>query len=237
MSSPTPLPTRVRFLADIEIVYTNVTETCDICHGAFDRGAHKAARTICQHIFGLSCLTRWVYTNAGQSNTCPKCRRALFVNPPNTPVFASGYRSDRSYYYSLDMCTSPVLSRTIVLLIWRKLRELNPQYVIYDGDIEVKILSAGKCIVERFGVLFFRIDPTHLVNLRDVAKDMIKEQAETRDIFEYTSVSGVPVGRVKNLESVWLPRVAEVFGWQLEEAEIHREHIVRFADSQWRFDV
>jgi hypothetical protein len=134
------------------------------------------------------------------------------------------------------MCASPVWSRTIVVLIWRKLRELNPQLVICDGDIEVKIRSAGQCIVEGFGVVF-RIDPTHLVNLRDVAKDMIREQAETLDIFENASDGGAPVGRVRNLESVWLPRVAEVFGWQLEEAEIHREHIVRIADSRWRFSA
>lgn len=236
MSSPTPLPTRVRFLADIGSSYIDLNGTCDICHGAFDRGHHIAVRTKCQHIFGLSCLTRWTYTNGEQLNTCPNCRRALFIKPPDFPVFAAGYYSDSSYYYSLDMCTNPVSSRTIVIHIWHQMRQVNPQFIIYNGNIEAQIHRAGQYFADNFG-LIFRIDPTHLVNLRDVAKDMIKEQAETRDIFEYTSVSGVPVGRVKNLESVWLPRVAEVFGWQLEEAEIHREHIVRFADSQWRFDV
>lgn len=234
MSSPTPLPTRVRFLADIGSSYIDLNGTCDICHGAFDRGHHVAVRTKCQHIFGLSCLTRWTYTNGEQLNTCPNCRRALFIKPPDFPVFAAGYYSDSSYYYSLDMCTNPVSSRTIVIHIWHQMRQVNPQFIIYNGNIEAQIHRAGQYFADNFG-LIFRIDPTHLVNLREVAKDMIREQAETQDVFEDASIGGMPCRWVRNLEGVWLPRVAEVFGWQLEEVRIHQQYTLRLSDSVWKF--
>jgi hypothetical protein len=234
MSSPTPLPTRVRFLADIGSSYIDLNGTCDICHGAFDRGHHIAVRTKCQHIFGLSCLTRWTYTNGEQLNTCPNCRRALFIKPPDFPVFAAGYYSDSSYYYSLDMCTNPVSSRTIVIHIWHQMRQVNPQFIIYNGNIEAQIHRAGQYFADNFG-LIFRIDPTHLVNLREVAKDMIREQAETQDVFEDASIGGMPCRWVRNLEGAWLPRVAEVFGWQLEEVRIHQQYTLRLSDSVWKF--
>jgi len=32
-----------------------------------------------------------------------------------------------------------------------------------------------------------------------------------------------------------LPRVAEVFGWQLEEVRIHQQYTLRLSDSVWTF--
>ncbi|KAF1918018.1 hypothetical protein BDU57DRAFT_537630 [Ampelomyces quisqualis] len=80
MSALNSLPTKTDFMAN----HIEKLETCGICYEPFD-ATHVATRIQglkCQHIFGWTCLNKWLNSNAEQSNTCPMCREVLFVKPP-----------------------------------------------------------------------------------------------------------------------------------------------------------
>ncbi|KAF2443488.1 hypothetical protein P171DRAFT_486220 [Karstenula rhodostoma CBS 690.94] len=74
------LPTRDHFLAH----QISVIQNCSICQDDFDTDKHAPARLCgpnsCHHVFGASCLRKWLKSDMLGANKCPLCRRELFVS-------------------------------------------------------------------------------------------------------------------------------------------------------------
>lgn len=86
--------------------------------------------------------------------------------------------------------------------------------VIYDAEIDAQIHKVGWYAVhDTFSV--FHIGPYHLNRLRELAKEMIKEQVETAPAELVQPADGRP--RYGLIREIWLLRVAEILGWQLVE--------------------
>jgi len=92
--------------------------------------------------------------------------------------------------------------------------ELIHKAVIYDAEIDAQIHKVGWYAVDdTFSV--FHIEPYHLNRLRELAKEMITEQVETAPAALVQPADGGP--RYAIIREIWLRRVAEILGWQLEE--------------------
>lgn len=74
------LPTKEQFLAN----QISVIQDCGICQQNFDTSEHAPARLCgpdsCHHVFGASCLTKWLESDMPCANKCPMCRKELFVS-------------------------------------------------------------------------------------------------------------------------------------------------------------
>jgi hypothetical protein len=86
------LPTKATFLAN----HLERIEKCTICHDPFD-SQHMPTRihgARCCHIFGSTCLVKWLDSDSHQSNACPMCRKVLFIEPRLHPFpsFIPGVR-------------------------------------------------------------------------------------------------------------------------------------------------
>lgn len=82
----------IKFLSDLQPVNGDMEledRNCDICREDFTTDFHRAVRLPCNHIFGKTCIERWLRPYAslepsqGESglslgaNSCPKCRRVF----------------------------------------------------------------------------------------------------------------------------------------------------------------
>ncbi|KAL1602548.1 hypothetical protein SLS60_005964 [Paraconiothyrium brasiliense] len=80
MADNPALPMRDYFLAN----YISIVHDCGICQEKFDHDEHAPARLCgpnsCNHMFGASCLTTWLNSRMPGANTCPMCRKELFVS-------------------------------------------------------------------------------------------------------------------------------------------------------------
>jgi hypothetical protein len=79
VSSTNSLPTRRQW----QMNELNVLVECNLCFEEFyNHPGHAPARFIgpnsCNHVFGSSCLKRWVDSGNANANKCPNCRRVLF---------------------------------------------------------------------------------------------------------------------------------------------------------------
>lgn len=60
--------------------YDNDKPSCSICSEPYS-GSHRAFRiTVCGHIFGKECISKWVNSTACNANLCPECRTSLCKN-------------------------------------------------------------------------------------------------------------------------------------------------------------
>jgi hypothetical protein len=55
----------------------DVDRLCSICTEPYTDGHPAFSLTICGHIFGKACISRWVNSTSRNANTCPHCRRTL----------------------------------------------------------------------------------------------------------------------------------------------------------------
>jgi hypothetical protein len=88
------LPTRSRWVRN----HFEVLAECSICFERFDHRGHAPARLTgqnsCSHIFGSSCLRRWVESDHENANKCPSCRRVLFRRGRDTEESSIGYAQE-----------------------------------------------------------------------------------------------------------------------------------------------
>ncbi|KAJ4348682.1 uncharacterized protein N0V89_010060 [Didymosphaeria variabile] len=96
MADTPALPTRDHFLAN----QISIIQNCSICQEDFDNNKHAPARLCgsdsCNHVFGASCLTTWLKSQMPRANTCPMCRKELFVSENGE------YDSEDNYAEYLD---------------------------------------------------------------------------------------------------------------------------------------
>lgn len=80
------LPTKSVYFKSLEPL------ECDICHEPFTPD-HSPSRVGCGHIFGIQCLKEWAQSPEPNADTCPMCRRQLFIRdaefdlPPPLPPY------------------------------------------------------------------------------------------------------------------------------------------------------
>ena len=58
-------------------------DECPCCNTAFGPATRDVVRLSCRHQFCRPCLSQWLSEGSSDKNTCPTCRRELFIKPPN----------------------------------------------------------------------------------------------------------------------------------------------------------
>ncbi|KAF2243269.1 hypothetical protein BU26DRAFT_554809 [Trematosphaeria pertusa] len=77
MENNTALPSKNEYLAN----QIDVISDCSICHEGFDdehRPARLSGQNSCHHVFGSTCLRRWLESDEPAANKCPMCRKILY---------------------------------------------------------------------------------------------------------------------------------------------------------------
>jgi hypothetical protein len=88
MASNNILPSFENFLQNNQKVIAACDTTCDmccICHDPFN-SEHaptqiRSSNGECQHVFGSTCISSWLESDAHNANRCPHCRTVLFRKP------------------------------------------------------------------------------------------------------------------------------------------------------------
>jgi hypothetical protein len=84
-----PFNTTEQFIA----TYLEDFTQCCICFEAFDHDKHTPTRftgpNACAHVFGGSCLRRWLRSAIAGTDVCPICRRQLYYRLDGPPVIST----------------------------------------------------------------------------------------------------------------------------------------------------
>ena len=71
------LPSREEYIAN----HVTVIDTCNICLQPFDTEhipARLSGTNSCHHVFGSTCIKKWLTTTNDNANKCPTCRTRLY---------------------------------------------------------------------------------------------------------------------------------------------------------------
>ena len=203
------LPTKDDFVAN----HLEAIQHCDICHEPFDE-EHVATRirglNQCQHIFGSTCLQKWIDSNSPQANSCPKCREVLFIQPAARTTFVAGMRASNAFNYLEN-----INSLEHRWLFVNTLREVTSLWalnipVTYDSDLEgmvnCTLIEVSKKYPQDFVYGPF-VRPDNLLALREVAREMMMSPLDDGYVLP-------PDDRTIN--AAWFSGVAGVLGWNLQ---------------------
>lgn len=183
------LPTKDVFLSNLEVF-----SQCSICLQAIDTAEHVAVRTSCQHVFGKSCLTKWIESSQANSAACPVCRTVLFVKPLTPPRFIIGRpRANDTCYigkYILKMLEE----------LWVRCYYLKDRAEISEFTLEAHVTAAMRDASGNKGSWLW----TGYMNVMvELAKEMIIE------------ICGNPtktIMRPEDRDEKWLPKFAHSLG-------------------------
>jgi len=203
------LPRKEDFFKDIETL-----EACDICYDTFN-DQHVPMRTKCRHIFGSTCLREWT----DQSNTCPKCRVALFVLPVPAIEFKTGsyVLDDQGFFASwVHNMHDHAQARSLTEDMWdnchRMLRTFGRQNM-YSGHVELAATQALSSTALKYPQAFPR--GLHISLDRWPQVQQIGE-----DMFQWHNLH-FQSARLADADynDLWLPKMMGAFGWELDVTE------------------
>lgn len=187
---------------------------CDICHEPFSE-THAPARIkgpkTCQHIFGMTCLRKWMNSGSKQSNTCPKCREVLFTQPVMPRILTSHPSADeRTIMYNawLEHLTATEDQLTFLRLLWKNLYGFHKdeKLFIYEEDIEACINKAlWETAHERSAKHGLFIKAENFGKVTEVAIHMMATH--------YTNAEFLPL-EADDHDETWAPMMKYALGWK-----------------------
>lgn len=191
----------------------NTTECCDLCFEPFDE-THTPSRTTCGHTFGTTCLRKWVDSDNGQANACPKCRTVLFSKPARVANFVPGTRpSETNSSFWIEEIEDYYQAQVFVTAMWKCLENQVVEDVneIYDADLEYVVVVVLQHMDLAFAGHFengAHFKNEHWPALRDVVKEMVERRCALPPTAELSD---------HECRDWWIPRVGAALGWELAE--------------------
>jgi len=208
MSNMHNLPTKDDFLNNLETF-----EHCDICQEAFDE-VHVPTRTKCNHLFGATCLKKWIDSDEDQSHACPMCREPMFTKPVPPLSFLPGTRpADHSgawWLETVDLEKAQLFVKALWDMIKRQVQAEDDR--VYESDVEIYInlalwVTAREHPHEHYGDGLY-IKAEHWSAVKEVAKDMFLKHHQDHHGGRSSSLDAAEL-------AIWYSKMAEAVGWRV----------------------